>query len=130
MNKEDEVIEILDDFEDNTITIPPINKNVGENVTPEQPAVVENIPDTSAEPTFNNLGVSTSEELKPKLEVYDEVKNLEEVKYDPIEPEKQEIKIETETKEENTKSGLGFVIVLFILLAIFVILLPYISKLF
>lgn len=122
MNNEEEVIEILDDFEDNTITIPPINTDVVGNVTPTN--------ENPSEPIFNNLGVSASEEIKPKLDVYDEVKNLEEVKYDPIEPEKQEIKIEAETKEENTKSGLGFVIVLFILLATFVFLLPYISKLF
>ena len=122
MNNEEEVIEILDDFEDNTITIPPINKHV----VSEKPVSSDN----TMESTFNNLGVSFSEEIKPKIDVYDEVKKLEEVKYDPIEPEKQEIKIETETKEENAKSGLGFVIVLFILLAIFVILLPYISKLF
>ena len=77
----------------------------------------------------SNLGVSASEEIKPKQEIYNEVKKLEEVKYNPIEPEKKEIKID-ETEEENSKSGLGFIIVLFILLAAFIIALPYISKLF
>lgn len=132
MNNEDEVIEILDDFENDTITIPPINKNVGiENITPVEPKVVSSSSQTSAQPTFNNnLGVSAPEEIKPKTEIYNEVKNLDQVNYDPIKPEKEEIKIDTEAKEENTKSGLGFVIVLFILLAAFIIALPYISKLF
>ena len=132
MNNEDEVIEILDDFENDTITIPPINKNIGiQNSIPVEPKVNSSIPENSTEQTFNgNLGVSVAEEIKPKVETYNEVKKLEEVNYEPIKPEKQEIKIEDESKDENSKSGLGFVIVLFILLAAFIIALPYISKLF
>lgn len=132
MNNEDEIIEILDDFENNTITIPPINKNIGvERGNMDQPVVSNIESQTSAQQTFNsNFGVGTTEEIKPKSEIYNEVKNLDEVNYEPIEPEKQDIKIETETKDENSKSGLGFVIVLFILLAAFIIALPYISKLF
>ena len=39
MNNEEEVIEILDDFEDNTIKIPPIkNIDIG-NVTPVEPMI-------------------------------------------------------------------------------------------
>lgn len=126
MNNEDEIIEILDDFENDTITIPPVNKSANT----VEPDVANNLSETPVQPTFNNLGVNASEEIKPKPEIYNEVKNLEEVKYNPIEPENGEIKIETETKEENTKSGLGFIIVLFILLIAFIIALPYISKLF
>lgn len=40
-----------------------------------------------------------------------------------------EITIESELETDNTKSGLPFVIVLFILLIAFIIGLPYISKL-
>lgn len=132
MNNEDEVIEILDDFENNTITIPPINKNVGvQNVVQTSQKEPSSIPETPVQAQVNsNFGVSASEEIKPKTEIYNEVKQLEEVQYEPIKPEKQEIKIEDEQKDENSKSGLGLVIVLFILLAAFIIALPYISKLF
>lgn len=130
MNKEDEVIEILDDFED-TITIPPINKNTGvqfnlsENEVSSQPAPIPQEVKIS-----NNFGVNHVEEQKVEPQIYAEVKNLEDVNYSPIEPEKEEMNIEMNISEENTKSGLGFVIVLFILLIAFVIALPYISKLF
>lgn len=46
-----------------------------------------------------------------------------------IKSDKQEIKIEDEDVSDNSKSGLTFVIVLFILLIAFIIGLPYISKL-
>ena len=52
------------------------------------------------------------------------------VEYSPIEPETEDVKIEASESEEETKSGLGFIIVLFVLLAAFIIALPYISKLF
>ena len=133
----DEVIEILDDFEDNTIRIEPI-KNVSIGIKQEPVALnnanttinVEPLSTNNAKPTpaVSNLGVSTPEEIKPKL--YTPVKNLEEVKYEPIKPEKEETKIETIDSEEESKSGIGFIVVLFILLAAFIIALPYISKLF
>lgn len=115
MNNEEEVIEILDEFEEQSI-----------NTTPITQEDINNLENEST--PFNNLGEVPLESEQNDSSV--EIKNLDQVKYDPIEPEKQEIKIEEETTEENTKSGLGFVIVLFILLALFVFLLPYISKLF
>jgi len=125
MNDE-EVIEILDDFEDNTIRIEPI-KNVNIGIKPETVAPSDNV----AQPLNNpSLGVSKPEELEPKSETFTPVKNLDTVKYEPIKPETQEFKVETPENEEESRSGLGFVIVLFILLAAFIIALPYISKLF
>ena len=136
MNDE-EVIEILDDFEDKTIRIEPI-KNVSIGI--KEPVVSVNNQTINTEPlgtnnvtpslAGSNLRVSNSEQSTPKQEMYTPVKNLEEVKYEPIKPEKEEINIDTRDGEEESKSGLGFVIVVFILLAAFIIALPYISKLF
>ncbi len=56
--------------------------------------------------------------------------NSSEVKYEPILNNKEEIKIEEVSENEKSKSGLGFVIVLFIIIGIFIIALPYIAKLF
>ena len=138
MNDE-EVIEILDDFEDKTIRIEPI-KNVSIGI--KEPAASVNNQNTTINteplssnnvtqsPTGSNLGVNTSEQITPKPEIYTPIKNLEEVKYEPIKPEKEEINIDTRDNEEESKSGLWFVIVLFVLLAAFIIALPYISKLF
>lgn len=53
-----------------------------------------------------------------------------EVKYDPIDNSKEEIKIEQESESEKSKSGLGFVIVLFIIIGAFIFALPYIAKYF
>lgn len=139
MNDE-EVIEILDDFEDKTIRIEPI-KNLSVGIKEEPIVSVNNINTTINQEPLNlnnvtqsslgsNVGLSTSEQITPKQEIYTQVKNLEEVKYEPIKPEKEEVKIDTKDNEEESKSGLGFVIVLFILLAAFIIALPYISKLF
>jgi len=87
MNDE-EVIEILDDFED-TITIPPINKNVVvPNIPPVAPKVETQTPSVNSQ-TNSNLGVSDVEEIKVEPAVYNEVKNLDNVNYAPIEPEKQ-----------------------------------------
>lgn len=56
--------------------------------------------------------------------------NNSEVKYDPISNSKEEIKIEETSESEKSKSGLGFVIALFIIIVAFIIALPYIAKLF
>lgn len=58
------------------------------------------------------------------------INNFESVKYDPISNEKEEIKIEETSESEKSKSGLGFVIVLFIIIGAFIVALPYIAKLF
>ena len=131
MNNEDEVIEILDDFED-IITINPINENLGgqSNVQSDVSVDSEMVSIIPQNNFSNNLGVSSIEETKVEPQLYNEVKNLADVNYSPIEPEREETNIEMNVSDENTKSGLGFVIVLFVLLAVFVIALPYISKLF
>lgn len=104
MNYDEDIIEILDDINDS------------ENVLP-------------------NLGptpVNTTPTIQPselKEEYIELEKQLEEAKYEPIQTAQQEIKIETEEEADQSKSGLGFIIVLFVLLAAFIIALPYISKL-
>lgn len=104
MNNNEDIIEILDDINDS------------ENVLP-------------------NLGptpVNTAPTIQPsevKEEYIELEKQLEEAKYEPIEVEKQEIKIETEEETDQSKSGLSFIIILFVLLAAFIIALPYITKL-
>ena len=48
--------------------------------------------------------------------------------YNPFELKKQEVN--TEVKTTSSKGGLVFIIILFIIMALFIILLPQISKLF
>ena len=104
MNNNEEIIEILDDINDS------------ENVLP-------------------NLGptpVNTAPNIQPseiKEEYIELEKQLEEVNYEPINTVSEEIKIQTEEEADQSKSGLVFVIVLFVLLAAFIIALPYITKL-
>lgn len=138
MDKNDDVIEILDDVEIDT----PINNSnnsfndhvqVDLNSTQTIATPINahsSVDDSVGSQPDNNFGVSASNDLHTRTQINQEVKKLEEVKYDPIEPEKEEIRIEAETQDDNSKSGLGFVIVLFVLLAAFIIALPYISKLF
>lgn len=135
MDNKEEDIEILDDFEEDTLIIPPITKDmindykesemVSQNnnisVQPEVITVDNNVP--IEQKSNNDLGENHNE-------AYHEVKNLDDIHYEPIKPEKQEIKIDTDPTDDNSKSGLGFIIVLFILLVAFIIALPYISKLF
>lgn len=58
------------------------------------------------------------------------INDSESVKYDPISNSKEEIKIEETSESEKSKSGLGFVIALFIIIGAFIVALPYIAKLF
>ncbi len=62
-------------------------------------------------------------------EVLDIEKKVSEVKYDPIEPEKETIEIVDDVEPSKNKSGLVLVIILFILLGLFIIFLPEITKL-
>lgn len=105
MNNNDEVIEILDDINDSDNVLP----NLG--ATP------------------SNMAPNDVQNNEVKEEYIELEKQLEEVKYEPIAPEKQEIQIETEEESDRSKSGLSFVIIIFILLGAFIIALPYISKL-
>lgn len=104
MDNNEEIIEILDDINDS------------DNVLPNLGATPNN-----TTPTIQNSEV--------KEEYIELEKQLEEVNYEPIELEKQEIKIETEEEADQSKSGLSFIIILFVLLAAFIIALPYITKL-
>lgn len=113
MNNEDEIIEILDDFENDDIVI-------SQNNISESPA-------TNNSASFD---VNTVAEKNSKNDMFNEMKKVEAAKYSSIEPEISTMNVETDDKDEESKSGLGFVIVLFILLAAFIIALPYISKLF
>lgn len=104
MSHNEDVIEILDDINDSENVLP----NLGPTPINTTPTIPTN-------------------ELK---EEYIELeKQLEEVKYEPITSSSEEIKIQTEEETDQSKSGLGFVIVLFIILAAFIIALPYISRL-
>lgn len=102
MNKDD-MIEILDDINenDNGLNQPFSSTNVEPQPNPQM---------------FNQTLESNNIEPNP-------------VNYDPIENHKEEIKIEQESKSEENKSGLGFVIVLFVIIGAFIVALPYIAKL-
>lgn len=110
MNNDNDMIEILDDVneESNTLSQPSI---INDNVQPQQTLYQQ-------EETITQNPVNVVEN------------KLEEVKYDPIENNKEEIKIEQESENEKSKSGLGFVIVLFIIIGAFIFALPYIAKYF
>ncbi|MBE6138457.1 MAG: hypothetical protein E7173_01775 [Firmicutes bacterium] len=123
---DEEVIEILDEVEDNTIKISPIkNVSIG----------LRNEPETSnnavlTDTTTTGLDISAPDNIDNNQTERVMMHNLDNVEYAPIKPEKVESKVEVEEPDEEAKSGLGFIIVLFILLATFIIVLPYISKLF
>ena len=104
MNNNEDIIEILDDIDD------------GENILPNLGPTPVNIA-PAVQPT------------EVKEEYIELEKKLEEATYQPIEAEKQEITIETEEERDQSKSGLSFIIILFVLLAAFIIALPYITKL-
>ena len=62
-------------------------------------------------------------------EVINVEKKVSEVKYDPIEPEKETIEIVDDVEPSKNKSGLLLVIVLFVLLGLFIVFLPKITEL-
>lgn len=101
MNNNNDMIEILDDVNEKANNLnqsSAVNSNINQQQFVNQPSV-------------------------------DMMRNQSnEVKYDPIENNKEEIKIEQESESENSKSGLGFVIVLFIIIGAFIFALPYIAK--
>ena len=109
MNNDNDMIEILDDVNEdsNTLNNPStINNNVQsqQGVYQEQP-----VNQTSVNMVQNQPN---------------------EVKCDPIDKTPEEIKIEQESESEKSKSGLGFVIALFIIIGAFIFALPYIAKYF
>lgn len=102
MNSNDDMIEILDDISTNEN--PTFGSNEGVNIG-----------DTNSQ-SFNSIN--------------EPIQGVSEINYDPVEPKKEEITINDESTDIESKSGLTFVIVLFVLLAVFIIALPYISKFF
>lgn len=55
-------------------------------------------------------------------------KKVSEAKYDPIEPGKEEIDIIEDVEPSKNKSGLVLVIILFVVLALFIVFLPKITE--
>lgn len=109
MNNDNDMIEILDDV------------NEGNNNLNNTPSVNNNV--QSKQGLYQEQPVNTS-----SVNMVQNQPN--EVKYDPIDNSKEEIKIEQESESEKSKSGLGFVIVLFIIIGAFIFALPYIAKYF
>ena len=112
MNNDNDMIEILDD----------VNENNNDSSTLNNPSTI-------------NSNVQTMQGLYQGQSVNPSSVNMvqnqpNEVKYDPIDNNKEEIKIEQESESEKSKSGLGFVIVLFIIIGAFIFALPYIAKYF
>ncbi len=102
MNNNNDMIEILDDVNEKANNLNQ-SSAVNSNINHQQQFVNQ--------PSVDMMGNQSNE-----------------VKYDPIENNKEEIKIEQESESENSKSGLGFVIVLFIIIGAFIFALPYIAK--
>lgn len=63
-------------------------------------------------------------------QVVDIEKKVSEAKYDPIEPVKEKIDIVDVIEPSKNKSGLVLVIILFVLLAVFIIFLPKLTEIF
>lgn len=81
--------------------------------------MIEIIDDIDSAPSQQSNGV-----------VMDVEKKVSDVKYDPIEPEKEKIEIVDDIEPSKNKSGLALVIVLFVLLILFIIFLPKITEIF
>ena len=109
MNNDNDMIEILDDVNEDSNTLNN-SSTINNNVQPQQ-------------------GLYQEQPLnQPSVNMTQNQSN--EVKYDPIDKTPKEIKIEQESKSEKSKSGLGFVIVLFIIIGAFIFALPYVAKYF
>lgn len=121
MNNED-MIEILDDVNENENGIN--NPSFSGTSVSNDEFLNNNINNSSQNINYNNTNQESS------IEQFN-IQNIQpnEINYEPIENSKEEIKIEQESKIEESKSGLGFVIVLFIIIGAFIIALPYIAKL-
>ncbi len=109
MNNDNDMIEILDDVNEDSNTLNN-SSTINNNVQPQQGLYQEQ--------PVNQPSVNMTQNQS------------NEVKYDPIDNSKEEIKIEQESESEKSKSGLGFVIVLFIIIGAFIFALPYIAKYF
>ena len=74
--------------------------------------------------------IDSTPSQQPNGVVMDVEKKVSDVKYDPIEPEKEKIEIVDDIEPSKNKSGLALVIVLFELLILFIIFLPKITEIF
>lgn len=74
--------------------------------------------------------IDSTPSQQPNGVVMDVEKTVSDVKYDPIEPEKEKIEIVDDIEPSKNKSGLALVIVLFVLLILFIIFLPKITEIF
>ncbi len=74
--------------------------------------------------------IDSTPSQQPNGVVMDVEKKVSDVKYDPIEPEKEKIEIVDDIEPSKNKSGLALVIVLFVLLILFIIFLPKITEIF
>lgn len=74
--------------------------------------------------------IDSAPSQQPNGVVMDVFKKVSDVKYDPIEPEKEKIEIVDDIEPSKNKSGLALVIVLFVLLILFIIFLPKITEIF
>lgn len=74
--------------------------------------------------------IDSAPSQQPNGAVMDVEKKVSDVKYDPIEPEKEKIEIVDDIEPSKNKSGLALVIVLFVLLILFIIFLPKITEIF
>lgn len=110
MNNDNDMIEILDDVNENNNNNLNNTSSVNNNLQSQQGLYQEQ---PVNQPSVNMVQNQPNE-----------------VKYDPIDNSKEEIKIEQESESEKSKSGLGFVIVLFIIIGAFIFALPYIAKYF
>ena len=109
MNNNDDMIEILDDVNEDSNTLN--NPTMVNNNAQSQQGLYQ-------EQSINQSSVNMVQNQS------------NEVKYDPINNNEEEIKIEQESESEKSKSGLGFVIVLFVIIGAFIFALPYIAKYF
>ena len=74
--------------------------------------------------------IDSAPSQQPNGVVMDVEKKVSDVKYDPIEPEKEKIEIVDDIEPSKNKSGLALVIVLFVLLILFIIFLPKMTEIF
>lgn len=74
--------------------------------------------------------IDSTPSQQPNGVVMDVEKKVSDVKYDPIEPEKEKIEIVDDIEPSKNKSGLALVIILFVLLILFIIFLPKITEIF
>ena len=104
--------------------VAPVQPNVAPNpgVAPVQPSVVPNPIPVQPSPDLANMDID-AEKMQSIEEQLSKTSQ-----YNPADFQQEQITIPTDNQSEKGKSGLAFVIVLFIILGVAVILLPQITK--